>query len=78
MVGDGTAWKLVETWNEWGNGSSVERGRQTRIDSTGEEVLDLNGVTFGGANVHSLADHLPPPEEGRAGRESDREQRTAT
>ncbi len=64
MVNAAVTWKLVETWNEWGEGSSVEPGQQTRIDATGREVLDPNGAPFGNAYVRALADRLPPLERG--------------
>ncbi len=64
MVKAPTTWKLVETWNEWGEGSSVEPGQQTMIDATGREVLDPDGAPFGNAYVRALADSLPPLEAG--------------
>ena len=64
MVAADTTWKLVETWNEWGEGSSVEPGQQTVIDLSGREVLDPTGAPFGNAYVKALADGLPALEEG--------------
>jgi Bacterial Ig domain/Calcineurin-like phosphoesterase len=57
-------WKLVETWNEWGEGSSVEPGTQTIINSTGKEVADPNGAPFGNSYIQALSDRLPALEQG--------------
>ncbi len=67
MVGANTTWKLVETWNEWGEGSSVEPGQQTQIDTAGREVRDPNGKPFGNAYIKVLADSLPALEGGTGG-----------
>jgi hypothetical protein len=64
MVRANVTWKLVETWNEWGEGSSVEPGRQTRINAAGREVLDTSCQRFGSAYVRALADRLPRLEAG--------------
>lgn len=65
MASASVTWKLVQTWNEWGEGSSVEPGNQTIIDAAGKEVLDPNGAPFGNAYVQALADRLPPLEAGK-------------
>jgi hypothetical protein len=64
MVAAGADWNLVETWNEWGEGTAVEPGRQTRIGAGGREVLDPHGARFGNAYVRALAAGLPPLERG--------------
>lgn len=64
LVNANVTWKLVQTWNEWGEGSSVEPGIQTRINSSGNEVADSNGAPFGNAYVQALADRLPALEQG--------------
>jgi hypothetical protein len=64
MVNASVTWKLVQTWNEWGEGSSVEPGQQTMIDSTGKEVLDPNGTPFGNLYIDVLRNSLPPLEQG--------------
>lgn len=64
MVSDAVTWKLVETWNEWGEGTSVEPGTQTMIDGTGKEVADPNAPAFGNSYVQALADRLPALEQG--------------
>jgi hypothetical protein len=63
MVNARTTWKLVETWNEWGEGSAVEPGQQTRI-TAGREVVNPNGARFGNAYVDVLARRLPALEGG--------------
>lgn len=64
MVNTNVTWKLVETWNEWGEGSSVEPGTQTMIDGSGKEVADPAGAQFGNAYIQALADRLPALEQG--------------
>ncbi len=62
MVSSNATWKLTETWNEWGEGSSVEPGEQTMIDATGKEVIDPNGTPFKNQYVDALNQLLPPLE----------------
>ena len=62
MVNADVTWKLVETWNEWGEGTSVEPGDQVIETSSGEEVLDPNGTEFGNAYIDILNANLPPLE----------------
>ena len=64
LVNANTTWKLVQTWNEWGEGSSVEPGTQSKIDASGNEVQDTSGAVFGNAYVQALADRLPALESG--------------
>ncbi len=64
MVNANVTWKLVETWNEWGEGTSVEPGDQVIETSGGEAVLDPNGPEFGNAYVDILNAYLPPLESG--------------
>jgi hypothetical protein len=56
-------WRLTETWNEWGEGTSVEPGQQTMINN-GQEVIDPNGVPFGNRYIDVLNRLLPPLENG--------------
>ena len=45
MVSSSARWKLTETWNEWGEGTSVEPGEQVRLNaSTGKDEPDPNGA----------------------------------
>jgi hypothetical protein len=65
MVNDNTTWKIVETWNEWGEGSSVEPGNQVILNSaTGKEELDPNAPVFGTTYIDILNQHLPDLEAG--------------
>jgi len=64
MVADNVTWKLVETWNEWGEGTSVEPGHQVRTNSQGAEEIDPNGVPFGELYVNVLNKYLPELETG--------------
>jgi len=63
MVNANTTWKLVQTWNEWGEGTSVEPGQQTAI-SNGREIIDPNGTPFQNRYVDILKNTLPPLEGG--------------
>jgi hypothetical protein len=60
MVASSARWKLTETWNEWGEGTSVEPGNQV-IQATGSTpaVIDPNGATFGSSYVSVLNRDLP-------------------
>jgi hypothetical protein len=62
MVRADVTWKLVETWNEWGEGTSVEPGDQVIDSSGGEKALDPNGTEFGNAYIDVLNAYLPPLE----------------
>jgi hypothetical protein len=62
MVASGARWKLTETWNEWGEGTSVEPGEQVMTNSSGTDVPDPNGTLFKNAYIDVLARNLPPLE----------------
>ena len=62
MVSSNATWKLTETWNEWGEGTSVEPGEQVMTDSTGKDVVDPNGAPFKNQYVDALNQLLPPLE----------------
>jgi hypothetical protein len=65
MVGANTAFKLVTTWNEWGEGTGVEPAEQVRYNAaTGREEPNPNGAPFRNAYVDALRDILPPLEAG--------------
>ena len=65
MVAANAAWKLVTTWNEWGEGTAVEPGEQVVFDSsTGRDILDPAGAPFKNAYVDALRELLPPLEAG--------------
>jgi hypothetical protein len=64
MVDAPVTWKLVETWNEWGEGTAVEPGDQViqaRKDSTN---LDPKGAPFKNHYIEVLQELLPPLEQG--------------
>lgn len=65
MVSSSATWKLVETWNEWGEGTSVEPGDPTKINSsTGAEELDPAGYQFKNLYIDILKRNLPALESG--------------
>ncbi len=64
MVSANTTFKLIETWNEWGEGSSVEPGDQVTQLTSGISSLDPNGVAFKNAYIDVLNNLLPPLERG--------------
>lgn len=70
MVAAPVTGKLVETWNEWGEGTSVEPGEQVIQSKTGEAAFDPNGTPFKNLYVEALGELLPPLEQG-TGAETD-------
>jgi hypothetical protein len=62
MVNANTTFKIVETWNEWGEGSSVEPGDQAIQTTSGNATLDPNGVPFKNRYIDVLHQLLPPLE----------------
>ncbi len=62
MVSSTATWKLTATWNEWGEGSSVEPGDQVTQTTSGTATLDPNGTLFKNAYVDVLNQLLPPLE----------------
>ncbi len=68
MVAANTQWKLTETWNEWGEGTSVEPGQRVFTNSsTGKEEIDTTvsgSYNFGNLYVNILNRNLPPLEAG--------------
>ena len=63
MVNSNATWKLTQTWNEWGEGTSVEPGQQVVIVN-GIDAIDPNGTPFGNLYVDILNRNLPPLEQG--------------
>jgi hypothetical protein len=60
MVNASTTWKLVETWNEWGEGTAVEPGTQVvQANGATAAVTDQNGTAFGNSYVSALSTYLP-------------------
>lgn len=64
MVQSNTLWKLTETWNEWGEGSSVEPGDPVRQVQTGTATFDTTAPPFQNQYVDALNTLLPPLEQG--------------
>ncbi len=65
MVNANVTWKLIETWNEWGEGSSVEPGNQVRLNtSTNKEEIDPTAPNFGNTYINILNQRLPNLEAG--------------
>ena len=64
MVAANTTWKLVQTWNEWGEGTSVEPGEQVTYNSTTGNNEPYSGYEFKNLYVDILARNLPPLEQG--------------
>ena len=62
MVSSSAVWKLTETWNEWGEGTSVEPADQVIQTTSGTATLDPNGAPFKNAYVDVLNQLLPPLE----------------
>ncbi len=63
MVASNTTWKLIETWNEWGEGTSVEPGQQIKTVN-GKDEIDPNGYSFQNKYVDTLNANLPQLEQG--------------
>lgn len=65
IVSANVTWKLVETWNEWGEGTSVEPGTSTRFNSTtNKDEPDPNGYPFGNLYIDILNRTFPALEQG--------------
>ena len=65
MVSANVAWKLTETWNEWGEGTSVEPGEQVRFNSaTAKDEPDPGGYQFKNLYIDILNRNLPALEAG--------------
>lgn len=60
MVNSSAKWKLIETWNEWGEGTSVEPGEQVKTNpTTNKDEVDPNGYQFKNLYVDILNRNLP-------------------
>lgn len=64
MVAAPVTWKLVETWNEWGEGTSVEPGDQVIQTKKDNARLDPKGALFKDHYIRVLQELLPPLEQG--------------
>lgn len=59
MAASQVQWKLVETWNEWGEGTSVEPGIQVQQTHRGAAVVAANGSPFENRYIDVLAERFP-------------------
>ncbi len=59
MVAANAQWKLVETWNEWGEGTSVEPGVQVQQSKGGAAILAPNGAPFQNQYIQIMARRFP-------------------
>ena len=65
MVAATATWKLITTWNEWGEGTAVEPGDPVVFNpATGREEYDASGAPFQNEYISVLAELLPPLESG--------------
>ncbi len=65
MVAADAMWKIVTTWNEWGEGTSVEPGEQVRFNAdTGKDEPDPDAPPFNNAYIDVLHELLPDLEQG--------------
>ena len=59
MVNANTKWKLVQTWNEWGEGTSIEPGIQVQQTLNGTASVAANGAPFEDKYIQVLAQRFP-------------------
>ncbi len=64
LVAAAVTWKLIQTWNEWGEGTAVEPGEQVIQSRTGAAAREPEGTPFRNLYVEALGDLLPPLEQG--------------
>ncbi len=64
MVASGATWKLTQTWNEWGEGSSVEPAVEVNQTLSGKATIKTGALPFENTYVNMLASNLPPLENG--------------
>ncbi len=64
LVAANVTWKLVQTWNEWGEGTAVEPGEQVIQSRTGTAARAPEGTPFRNLYVEALGELLPPLEQG--------------
>ncbi len=65
MVNSTATWRLIETWNEWGEGSAVEPGFQVvQTNGSNYATENPNGTIFDNAYIDVLKSLLPPLEQG--------------
>jgi hypothetical protein len=77
MVAAEVPWKLVQTWNEWGEGTSVEPGEQVVQTSSGKAAANPDGKPFKNLYIDALRELLPPLERGTGADDRDERVRNA-
>ena len=78
MVAADTEWKLVQTWNEWGEGSSIEPGIQVQSLTTGTVEIAPESPPFEDHYIRVLANRLPPLEAGTGATAQTKQSMTTT
>lgn len=64
MVAADVPWKFIQTWNEWGEGTSVEPGDPVIQTTTGAAAQDPDAPWFKNRYIEVLRETLPPLEQG--------------
>lgn len=77
MVAADVPWKLIQTWNEWGEGTSVEPGEQVVQTLSGKAVSNPDGQPFRNLYIDALRELLPPLERGTGAEDRDERVRNA-
>ena len=70
LVAAPVTWKLIETWNEWGEGTGVEPAEAVIQTTAGAAVPDPAGAPFKNLYVELLGEVLPPLEQGTGAAEA--------
>ncbi|MBI4876174.1 MAG: hypothetical protein HY822_16180, partial [Acidobacteria bacterium] len=71
MVRADVPWKLIQTWNEWGEGTAVEPGEQVLQTLSGKALPDPAGKPFRNLYIDALRELLPPLEQGTGAEDRD-------
>lgn len=64
MVDAPVEWKLTQTWNEWGEGTSVEPGTEVHQSTSAPASVNPDAPPFGNSYIAVLGDSLPELEQG--------------
>lgn len=77
MVAASVEWKLIQTWNEWGEGTSVEPGEEVIQTLSGKATPNPDGKPFRNLYIDALRELLPPLEKGTGANQYDSRVRSA-